>query len=315
MNKTIFRMLLATGLAAILIVPVGCTKEVETTTEPLETTSVQTFPKEATLAEAQAIIGVEIPTPHYLPDGYSQSMVTLVNEIAVSIAYRAPAKGGISLRIQWDPAGLPAYRIDLSQPTLELKNTTAQLEKTANNTRATWNWIPERYPKSLFGFELTAPKELTVSELIQLGNSIAFTDTNQISVSPFPGAFLLNPQGVSSQVLLRDTQLSTGVSDRQYSSPSYRGSPTVKAGELTLVVIGNVQNKHNENTEVAIYAEGYDETGKQVAWTLDTTHLTGQIVLRRVNNGEVRDFTLHLNMADTIVSIRIFANSYDITPP
>lgn len=172
MNMRIFRMLLATGLAAFLVVAAGCTKEVETTTESLETTSVQTFPRETTLAEAQAIIGVEIPRPHYLPDGYTQSMVTLVNESAVSIAYRAPAKGEISLRIQWDPAGLPAYKIDVSEPTLALKDKTAQLIDTGNDYRAVWNWITDRYPKSLFGVRLTVPKELGETELTMIANSI-----------------------------------------------------------------------------------------------------------------------------------------------
>ena len=65
MKTTIFEMLLAVGLAAILILPVGCTKEVETTTQSVQTTSVQTFPRETTLAEAQRVIGVDIPTPRY----------------------------------------------------------------------------------------------------------------------------------------------------------------------------------------------------------------------------------------------------------
>ena len=174
MKTTIFEMLLAVGLAAILILPVGCTKEVETTTQSVQTTSVQTFPRETTLAEAQRVIGVDIPTPRYLPDGYSQSVVTLVNQSAVSIGYRASAGGEISLRIQWDPAGLPAYKIGLNEPTLALKGNTAQLIDTANSYRAFWNWTTDRHPKSLFGVRLTVPKELGEAELTLIANSIGW---------------------------------------------------------------------------------------------------------------------------------------------
>lgn len=63
-----------------------------------------------------------------------------------------------------------------------------------------------------------------------------------------------------------------------------------------------------------MWAGGYDKTGKQVAWTLDAAHLPGHIGLH-LENDEVGQFTLHLNMADNIKSIRIFANNYPITPP
>ena len=61
-------------------------------------------------------------------------------------------------------------------------------------------------------------------------------------------------------------------------------------------------------------AEGYDAAGEQVAWTVDAAHLVGVIGLH-LENGETGQFTLHLNRADNVRSIRIFAGTSPITPP
>lgn len=116
-------------------------------------------------------------------------------------------------------------------------------------------------------------------------------DTFSMSVSPSPGNYLGNSQNVSSEVLLKDIQIKTGVSDKQYGYPYlYAGESVwsqhaVNIGEPVLIVSGNIQNKHKENKEIAMYAEGYDATGNQVAWTLDAAHIAGQIGLH-LENGE-----------------------------
>ena len=63
-----------------------------------------------------------------------------------------------------------------------------------------------------------------------------------------------------------------------------------------------------------MYAEGYDEAGKQIAWTLDADHIAGQIGLY-LGYGETGEFTLHLNLSDGIRTIRIYANNYNVAPP
>ena len=138
-------------------------------------------------------------------------------------------------------------------------------------------------------------------------------ETLEITVTPSSGAYLTNSQNVSSEVLLKDTQIEITSSDKQYFSPRYPPH-TVNVGESILVISGTIQNKHEENDEIDMWAAGYDETGKEVAWTLDAAHLPGHIGLH-LENDEVGQFTLHLNMADNIKSIRIFANNYPITPP
>jgi hypothetical protein len=136
--------------------------------------------------------------------------------------------------------------------------------------------------------------------------------TSIIPVTPSPGAFLVNSGNISSQVLLKDVQVYKGVSDKRYSGLDPKLA--VNAGEPVLVVSGSIQNKHPENKEIAMYAEGYNAEGKQVAWTLDAAHIVGQIG-RHLEKDETGQFTLHLNIADNLKSIRIFANNYSITPP
>jgi hypothetical protein len=132
-----------------------------------------------------------------------------------------------------------------------------------------------------------------------------------ILISPSPGAYLTNSQNVSSEVLLIDVQVTKGISYKQYHPLEYI---VVNVGDPIIVINGTIQNKHKQNIHIAMWAEGYDATGERVAWTLDAAHIVGQIGLQ-LENGETGQFTLHLNMADNIKSIRIFANNYAVNPP
>lgn len=161
---------------------------------------------------------------------------------------------------------------------------------------------------------------LLVLGLILVGGSIWFLlnpiqqdELLEITVTPAPGAFLTNSEEASSEVLLKDIQINKSVSDKQYFSPWFPGN-IVNAGEFILVVSGSIQNQHQENKEIAMYAKGYDEKGQQVAWTLDATHIAGQIGLH-LENGETGEFTLHLNFSDNTKAILIYANNYNVTPP
>lgn len=132
-------------------------------------------------------------------------------------------------------------------------------------------------------------------------------------VSPSPGSSLTNSENTSSEVILKDVQVCTSVSNKQYSN-SWYSEEKINAGEPILVVCGTIQNKHRQNTYIALYAEGYDAQGKQVSWTLDDAHIQGQILLQ-LETEEKGQFILHLNLDKNIKSIRIFVNNYDELPP
>ena len=140
-------------------------------------------------------------------------------------------------------------------------------------------------------------------------NSTAGTE---IKVEPMPGSYLHNSQDESSGVILKDVQIKASICEKEYFSPWYP-SHTVKEGDPCLVVSGHIQNRHEENSEIAMYAEGYDEAGEQAAWTLDAAHIAGQIGLH-LEYEETSEFTLHLNLSEDTRAIRIFANNYSVTP-
>ncbi len=134
-----------------------------------------------------------------------------------------------------------------------------------------------------------------------------------IPVSPSLGSILTNSESASSEVILNDVQVCTGVSNKQYWNPWYP-EEKVNAGEPILVVCGTIQNKHKQNTYITLDAAGYDAEGKQVSWTLDEAYIPGQIALD-LETEESGQFILHLNIDKNIKSIRIFANNYDELPP
>ncbi len=158
-----------------------------------------------------------------------------------------------------------------------------------------------------------APRKLKVEAGEHYMFDIDFNTGADLNVIPSPGNYLLNSQNQSSEVLLKAVHINQEFSDKQYISPGYP-LHTVNAGEYILEVSGIIWNNHKQNKEIAMYAEGYDELGKQVSWTLDAAHIAGQIGLH-LENGETGEFTLHLNFSDNTKSIRIFANNYSVSPP
>jgi hypothetical protein len=140
--------------------------------------------------------------------------------------------------------------------------------------------------------------------------TVLYPASGSIRLLPSPNTYLTNAQDVSSEIFLIGAELNTSPSDKEYKSPWV----SVDAGEQIIVVTGRIVNRHPQSKEIAMYAKGYDEAGRQVAWTLDATHIAGQIGLR-LENGETGQFTLHLNLPDNLKSVRIFANNYAVAPP
>ena len=85
-------------------------------------------------------------------------------------------------------------------------------------------------------------------------------------------------------------------------------------GEPVLIVSGTIQNKHKENTWIHMWAEGYDEMGEQVSWTLDYAALAG-FILTNLETDETGEFVIHLNYSEDVSSIHIYANNYPVRPP
>ncbi len=160
MNKKLSILLLVT-LSAIMVSSCGDDKGDE-----------QIFPRNASLKEAEEVLGIEIPRPHYMPPGYEVEKVILESESRVSLIFSDKNDREIELEIDWRRQAVLPYKIDSDSPTVELDGNIAQLISLDNENIIAWNWIPEQYENSLFIFQLHDTKELAVSELIMIANSV-----------------------------------------------------------------------------------------------------------------------------------------------
>jgi hypothetical protein len=265
-----------------------------TTTLPVLTTSIQT-PAPTTTQRPIEVISVSGPLPPINAGGPTVEITLKNASIEPVTSLSATIELGWTFTFDFD--------ISVDKPLLLDNSISSKLTLISggfsNNTL---------YPLKINGM-LQSNATFAYTVQIQIAAPTVLTS---VAITPSPDAFLVNSGNISSQVLLKNVQVYKGVSDKKYSGLDPKLA--VNAGDPVLVVSGSIQNKHPENKEIAMYAEGYDAEGKQVAWTLDAAHIVGQIGIH-LEKDKTGQFTLHLNIADNLKSIRIFANNYSITPP
>ncbi len=127
---------------------------------------------EASFKEAGKTLGIEIPRPHYLPEGYEIMYVITGdgNRATLGISNDTSL---IELEILWRPSGVIPYRVDLNAEIVEFNGHTGQLiESGDTKIGIVWNWFPERYKPGLIIMELFAPKDIPVEELALIAGSV-----------------------------------------------------------------------------------------------------------------------------------------------
>jgi len=163
-------------------------------------------------------------------------------------------------------------------------------------------------------------RTLRITTILLIAASLALpacsNTLSSISISPSVGSYLTNLQDKSSEVLLKSIQMNKGICNEQYFSPYYpTPSHTVSLGDPIIVVKGAIQNQHKENTWIDIWAEGYNETGEQVCWTLDADPHPWYHIILRLETEETSEFTMHMNYSEDISSIHVYASNYPVPPP
>ena len=131
---------------------------------------------------------------------------------------------------------------------------------------------------------------------------------SEISVSPAPGNFLLSFDNVSSAVLLEDIALSTDYAKDDIFTPWYK----VEAGDPILLVSGRVRNMHRTNQYVMLQGKGYDESRKQVAWTIER-FIYGVAVDLKYD--EVGTFSFRMNLTQNVKLIEVYGATMAVAPP
>ncbi len=195
----------------------------------------------------------------------------------------------------------------------EYKNYSTGLIGTGGDQYFIFKGLQQGHTQLNFKYRHTYPEADIVEEEVF---NVAISSTNPPivdSISPSLGVYLPNKQEVSSEALLKSIQIDEGISEEEYFSPGYP-SGTVHVGEPIIIVKGTIQNKHKENTWIHMWAEGYNEMGVQVSWTLDYAALAG-FILTNLETDETGEFVIHLNYSTDIRSIHIYGNNYSVHPP
>ncbi len=102
-----------------------------------------------------------------------------------------------------------------------------------------------------------------------------------------------DPEG---KIVIDNVTIAAGTLDRDYFTPA---AGQHFAGEPCFLVSVHINNGYNEDCWVTFHADGIDDSGNQVSFTLDTGPLAGawQVYLASFSSAE---YTLHLTRADNV---------------
>ena len=124
------------------------------------------FPRETSLKEAGKVLGVEIPRPAYLPEGYKTKEVILQDKGTVLLKIRNEDDYEIELRVDW---GIVPVR-GLEKPKVDINGTTGYL---FDDNKIMWNLQPAT-DKGVFVLTLSAGKGLPTAELLLTAKSVGW---------------------------------------------------------------------------------------------------------------------------------------------
>jgi hypothetical protein len=125
------------------------------------------------IEEAEKQMGIEIPLPQYLPEGYEIKDVVPENANSVLLLFNCNASGFIELRINWKPDGVPPARMPPGWQSVTINGSAGYLLVGDKNTLA-WTWVPERYKPGIFTPTIETSKDIPVSELLLVAGSLGW---------------------------------------------------------------------------------------------------------------------------------------------
>jgi hypothetical protein len=198
-RKEHYLLVTALLLSVLVLFPIsGCTTPQQTsqvtasslvpTSSPVPTTTKVDIAEYFTggafksFQQASANWSVEIPWPHYLPEGYKIQRVHFVGGRLVFVIskengiidFNQITDENILLDIYWHRESTLPYKINTNQSMVDINGNHAQLNEGKDQDDISWEWSPERYKPGSFILRLSAFKNLTIPELIKTANSIDF---------------------------------------------------------------------------------------------------------------------------------------------
>lgn len=160
--------------------------------------------------------------------------------------------------------------------------------------------------------EATAASTVAATSTPRSCPQIDETTGAEIAVEPCPGDYLACDD-LPPGMILEDVTVETSTCEQDYFSLR-EGIGNVQAGDACLSIHGRIKNERSQSYYVGVWAQGDDSMGNTVSWTLDCAHICGAGLVSIGGRG-ADTFTLHLNVADNITSIKIQTGCYSTPPP
>lgn len=155
------------------------------------TSSLELYTQKMTLEEAAKIMGITVPMPDYLPEGFEIQEVYVQNRSARLLISDGPieknlvthtdaagtrqryeVQSKIEMSVSWSPEFMIPVR--LPEEKVDIKGSPGYLLEVENHKRLVWNWFPD--PDSLGVFELgiEVGKGISKEELVKIAESVEF---------------------------------------------------------------------------------------------------------------------------------------------
>jgi hypothetical protein len=203
-KKTIIGLL----VLFLLSIPISCAKESAAPNQPsispaqqespdTYTSILELYVQKATLVEAAKIIGITIPVPAYLPDGYEiqeiyvqdrsvrlfisdrqieKRLVTHSDAAGTRQRYEVQTK--MEMSVSWSPDFMIPVR--LPEEKVDIKDRPGYLMEMETHKRLLWNWLPSSDELGMFEIGLEANREISKEELIKVAESVRFGSEPEI---------------------------------------------------------------------------------------------------------------------------------------
>ncbi|MBA7657154.1 hypothetical protein ES703_65085 [subsurface metagenome] len=139
----------------------------------------------------------------------------------------------------------------------------------------------------------TAEEEITTAEVDQVLD---------IRVEPSPGTSL------TKGIILDQAIVEVGSLDKPAFNPW--NDRHYYVGDRCLLVLGDMRNDTDEDLYVDLWAEGFDSSERQVAWSISSGTMVGHVQLNMPQQS-INSFEILLNWAEDVQLIKIIAHSYD----
>lgn len=186
MKKLVTLCTVALMVTLLAVTLTGCQLWSATFTSTLELTAQKT-----TLEEASETIGVTLPVPTYLPEGYEiqevyveDSTVRLLisdKETEKKLVTHTDAAGTrqryefrcrMTMSISWfSEMGIP-IRLPVKQ--VKINESTGFLQDRSDHNALWWNWYPNPGEPGMFELVISANKEIPEEELVKVAESVGW---------------------------------------------------------------------------------------------------------------------------------------------